>query len=176
MASDGVFVRLEGIEAMKRALADAAKTIRTKAVRGALREAGNIITKQARVNAPVLKTTHPHRKPGVLRKNIVTRASKFARQDGNEGVYVSVRPLRGKRQNKLGKAGSRNPNDPFYWIWQEFGWNPRPPKTGARPQRVPGRRFLTAAAESRGNEAVQTFMKRVIPQIDKLNAKAARVG
>ena len=47
MASDGVTVKLEGVDELKRALADAAKQIRTKAVRGALRQAGNIIKKQA---------------------------------------------------------------------------------------------------------------------------------
>ena len=40
MASDGVTVKLEGVDELKRALADAAKQIRTKAVRGALRQAG----------------------------------------------------------------------------------------------------------------------------------------
>lgn len=179
MASDGISVNLEGVDELRKALAGAVLAIRTKAVRAALREAGGVITKQARLNAPILKhdmrRASPYRKPGTIRANIVTRPSKFARRGGDEGVFISVRPLRGKRQTKLGKAGSKNPNDPFYWIFQEFGWQPRPSKTGARAARVPGRRFMTSAAESRGQQAIQMFMSRVIPQIEKLNAKASRV-
>ena len=121
MASDGVTFKLEGVDELKRALADAAKQIRTKAVRGALRQAGNIIKKQAQSNAPILKSPTPNRKPGTIRRNITVRASKFARRNKDEGVYISVRPLRGSRQKKLGKAGANNPNDPFYWRFLEFG-------------------------------------------------------
>jgi len=177
MAVDGITVKLEGLDDLKRALADAPKQIRTKAVRGALREAGNVIKKQAQINAPVLTAPVKNRKPGTIKRNISVRPSKFARRDGNDGVFVSVRPLRGSRQKKLGRAGANNPNDPFYWFFQEFGWQPRAPKKGRGPraQRVPGRYFMTAAAQARGQEAISTFMQRVIPQIEKLNARANRV-
>lgn len=118
------------------------------------------------------------------------RASKFARRGGNEGVYVSVRPLRGSRQKKLGKAGANNPNDPFYWRFLEFGTKPhviKPTKgrkalkfggSFARSVKHPGikaQRFMTRAAEQRGKEAIAVFMREVIPQIEKFNARAQRV-
>ena len=78
-------------------------------------------------------------------------------------MFINVRPLRGSRQKALGKAGAKNPNDPFYWRFQEFGTT----KMKARP-------FLSPAAESKGNEAIKTFMNSVIPQIEKLNNKAKR--
>ncbi|WP_407280605.1 hypothetical protein U5817_09995 [Aromatoleum evansii] len=129
---NGVTVQLEGIEELKRALAGAAKTIRTKAVRGALREAGKVIQAEARLKAPVLRTATKTRKPGTVKRAISVRASKFARQDGNEGVFVSVRPLKAMQIRKFkasqaaaGKrfSGSQNPNDPYYWWWVEFGHN-----------------------------------------------------
>ena len=178
MVADGITVKLEGVDELKRALADAAKQIRTKAVRGALREAGNVIKKQAQISAPVLTAPVKNRKTGTIKRNITVRPSKFARRDGNDGVFVSVRPLRGSRQKKLGKAGANNPNDPFYWFFQEFGWQPRAPKKrkGPRAQRVPGRYFMTSAAQTKGQEAISVFMNRVVPQIEKLNERAGRVG
>ena len=159
--ADGVTVKLEGVDALNKALAEATKQIRTKAVRAALRKAGQVISKEAKQAAPVLSAPTKTRKPGTVKKAIAVRASKFARQAGNEGVFINVRPLRGSRQKTLGKAGAKNPNDPFYWRFQEFGTV----KMKARP-------FLSPAAESKGNEAIKTFMDSVIPQIEKLNAKA----
>ena len=168
--ADGVTVKLEGIDALNKALADATKQIRTKAVRAALRKAGQVISKEAKQAAPVLSAPTKTRKPGTVKKAIAVRASKFARQAGNEGVFINVRPLRGSRQKTLGKAGAKNPNDPFYWRFQEMGWIPR----GKSSRMVPGKRFMTKAANSKGNEAIKTFMDSVIPQIEKLNAKAKR--
>ena len=161
--ADGVTVKLEGVDALNKALADATKQIRTKAVRSALRKAGQVISKEAKQAAPVLSAPTKTRKPGTVKKAIAVRASKFARQAGNEGVFINVRPLRGSRQKALGKAGAKNPNDPFYWRFQEFGTV----KMKARP-------FLSPSAESKGNEAIKTFMDSVIPQIEKLNTKAKR--
>ena len=161
--ADGVTVKLEGVDALNKALADATKQIRTKAVRSALRKAGQVISKEAKQAAPVLSAPTKTRKPGTVKKAIAVRASKFARQAGNEGVFINVRPLRGSRQKTLGKAGAKNPNDPFYWRFLEFGTV----KMKARP-------FLSPAAESKGNEAIKTFMNSVIPQIEKLNNKAKR--
>ncbi|MEN6635553.1 MAG: HK97-gp10 family putative phage morphogenesis protein [Clostridiaceae bacterium] len=161
--ADGVTVKLEGVDALNKALAEATKQIRTKAVRSALRKAGQVISKEAKQAAPVLSAPTKTRKPGTVKKAIAVRASKFARQAGNEGVFINVRPLRGSRQKALGKAGAKNPNDPFYWRFQEFGTK----KMKARP-------FLSPAAENKGNEAIKTFMDSVIPQIEKLNNKAKR--
>lgn len=190
MAADGIEVKLQGVPELRQAMAAAADTIRTKAVRAALRDAGRVIQNQARANAPVLQTARPGRKPGTVKKAIVVRNSKQARKGGNEGVYVSVRPLRGTRQKKLGKAGALNPNDPYYWWFVEFGTRPHVIRARGKGRRLsiggrvvpsvqhPGvkpHRFMTRAAQQKDVEAVETFMKRVVPQIEKLNARASRV-
>lgn len=158
MPSDFV-VKLEGVDDLKRALANATKSIRTKAVRGALRAAGKVIQQAARANAPVLVIPTPYRATGTVKKRITVRASKFSRQAGNEGVYINVRPISGKAQvKKYGRAVAKNKNDPFYWRFLEIG-----------TKKMAARSFLRPAAESRGNEAISVFMKTVIPQIEKLN-------
>lgn len=162
--ADGLTIKLEGIDELKRALAEAAVSIRTKAVRGALREAGKVIQAAARSAAPVLAVPTARRTPGTVKRNIVVRASKFARQAGNEGVYVNVRGIRGSaRVKRLGKAGASNPNDPYYWRFVEMGTR----KMAARP-------FLRPAASSKGQEAIDKFMQSVVPQIEKLNNRAKK--
>lgn len=158
--ADGFDVKLTGIDELTKALANATKQIRTKAVRSSLRKAGNVISKAAKQAAPVLKVPTKTRNAETVKKNIAVRNSKFARQAGNEGVFIGVRPLRGSRQKKLGKASAKNPNDPFYWSFLEFG-----------TKKMSARKFMTNAAD-KGNEAVKVFMDSVIPQIEKLNAKA----
>lgn len=192
---DAVELKLEGVDELKDALRGLPDKIRMAAVRQALRDAGNVILPIARAAAPVLSKVGKGRKPdkrrkaGTLRRAIVVRTSKFARQSGDEGVFLGVRPLAGaSRTKKLGRAGANNPNDPYYWWWQEFGWVPRGPgmKLGGSRRRqqtvreasqaaggkVPGRRFLTQASQAL-DRATSTFMRSVVPAIEKLNAKAA---
>lgn len=167
--ADGVFVKLEGIDELKRRLAQATKTIRVKAIRSSLKKAGAVISKEAKRAAPVLTVPTKTRKAGTVKRAIAVRNSKFARQHGDEGVFVGVRPLRGSRQKKLGKAGAKNPNDPYYWKFLEFGTK----KMSARNlggESADG--FMRQAATAKGKEAINTFMSSVIPQIEKLNAKA----
>ena len=153
------------VDELKDALADAPKKIRTKAVRSALKEAGKVIQSAARASVPVLSVPTKNRKPGTVKKAISVRPSKFARQDGNEGVFVNVRPIGNsqKRVAKLGKGGARNPNDPFYWRFLEFGTR----KMKANP-------FLRSAAASKGALAIQKFMDSVIPAIEKITSRAKK--
>lgn len=184
---DGVTIKIEGVDELKRALAEAAADIRKKAVRGALREAGKVIQAAARTSAPVLKTKDKRRTPGTVKKNIVVRISKFAQHRGDAGVYVGVRGIRGKaRISRLGRAGANNPNDPYYWWWQEFGWVPRNKKIGALKggtrrrgmqrsasgiSKIQGKRFMTNSANNYGDRAIAKFMQSVVPQINKLNQR-----
>jgi HK97 gp10 family phage protein len=172
MVADGISVKLEGIDELKRALASLPAKIRVKAIRSALRDAAKVIQKDARGRAPVLATATPRRRPGTIKRRIMVRNSKVARQRGDEGVFVSVKPLTRGDAKKLGKRGSTNPNDPYYWWWQEFGYRPRGKKAAA----VPGKKFLTTAAQSKGAEAIATFMRQAIPRINALNNAVAKRG
>lgn len=184
--ADSLQVRLEGIDELKRALADAAAEIRTKAVRGALRQAGNVIRKSARQAVPVLarpvmRGGQLARKPQTVRNAIAVRNSKLARREGNEGVFVGVRPAKGARfrtrtvkalgvrirqrtQVRASKRGRYSPDDPYYWRYLEFG-----------TRHMGARAFLRPAFEAQGRAAIDAFMESVVPQINKINARAARV-
>lgn len=161
--ADELFIRLDGIDELVRALKAAPDKIRKRAVRQALRKAALLIRADARARAPVLRAPAPFRKPGTVKRRISVRNSKFARQAGDEGVFVGVRPLRGKADTRrYGKASARNPNDPFYWRFLEFGTK----KMTARP-------FLGPAAKAQGQEAIRLFLRESLPAIQKLNSKGA---
>lgn len=168
-ADDGFVVKLDGIDELRRAMGGLSAKLRTKAVRGALRDAAKVIQIEARGRAPVLSVPTPYRNAGTIKKRIMVRASKVAKQRGDEGVFVSVKPLTKTDQRKKGARGAKNPNDPYYWWWQEFGYTPRGKKSNAKP----GKRFLTAAAQNKGAEAIAVFMRQAIPRINALNTKGA---
>lgn len=160
---DEVLVKLEGIDELARVMKALPEKIRKKAVRAALRPAGQVIAQAAKRNAPVLSLPTPTRTPGTVKRRISVRASKFARQDGDEGVFIGVRPIRGAAQVKrFGKAGANNPNDPFYWRFLEFGTK----KMAKRP-------VLGPAAKSEGTAAIRKFLESAVPAIEKLNKKGA---
>lgn len=161
--ADEVLVRLEGVEELIRALQAMPEKIRKRAVRAALRKAAGVIRADAKARTPVLRAAAPFRTPGTVKRRISVRNSKFARQAGDEGVFVGVKPLRGKADTRrYGKASARNPADPFYWRFLEFGTK----KMAARP-------FLGPAAKSKGEEAIRLFIRESLPAIEKLNRKGA---
>ena len=183
--ADSIQVKLEGVDEFIDVLRALPAVLRRRVLAGALRDGARIIQRLAKANAPVLKGAARYRKPGTLRDAISVRTSKEARKRGDVGVFVGVRPLRGKaRTAKFGAAGAKNPNDPYYWQWQEFGWVPTGPvriRGGARRRaagraaaqvvraRVPGKRFLSMAAQVGGQQAIELAVKRIVPQIERLN-------
>lgn len=154
-------VTVSGIPELKRALRGLSADMRRKVIRSALRKGAAVIQERAKALAPVLSKPAPFRRPGTVRKRITVRASKFARQAGNVGVFINVRPIRGSAQvRRYGRASAHNPNDPFYWRFLEFGTK----KMAARP-------FLAPAAVGTFARAVAVFAKEAGPAIQKLNDK-----
>lgn len=151
--ADGIEVKLKGIPDLKRALAQVPEKLQRKGLQKGLRLAGNIVRDAARGAASLLKEPTPYRKRGTVRRNIVVRPSKFSKRAGNLGVFVGVRPLRGRRTKRLGVASAKNPNDPFYWHFLEFGTR----KMARRPMLSVGAGRLGQAADVVINEATQAI-------------------
>ena len=153
MASDGVTVKIDGIDDMKRALAEIPEKLRKKVLLGALRKAARVVSKEAKALTPVLQTPAPYRARGLVRRKISVRLSKTDRKAGDVGVFINVRPA------KRAGRGAKSAADPFYWRFLEFGTR----KMTARP-------FLSPAADKLP-EALRVFESEVIPQIEKLNSR-----
>lgn len=153
-------IKLHGLEAIKNTFKDLPAVLGEKVLRGGLRAAAKPIRDEARAKAPVLKNPDSRRKPGTVQKAISIRRSK---QD-KYGVYVSVKPLGAKKISSFKQGGGKaadNPDDPFYWIFPEFGTSKKP----AEP-------FMRPAYESKKYEAVQKFeghsKKRIVKEAEKL--------
>jgi len=150
-------VKLDGLDDLNRAIKELKADLRRKVARAALRDAAKPIQRAAVAAAPVLKGEHPYRLPGTLKRSILVKASKrFNGRDGEVGVYIAVR----KRKGLGGKAGARNPFDPFYWRFQEFGTR----KMAARP-------FMGPAFNAHARNAIQIFQDRIKVRIDKANRR-----
>jgi HK97 gp10 family phage protein len=149
--------QIEGLGDLKRSLAELTNDLKRKVIRAGLRDAAAPIAKQARENAPVLKKPATYRLPGTLKRSIITKASKrFNGQNGEIGVYVAVH----KRKGLGGKASARNPFDPFYWRFQEFGTQ----KQAAKP-------FMGPAFNANAQSAISIFQSRLKTRIDKANTR-----
>ena len=148
-------VKIEGLDDLKRAIAELAGDLKRKVIRAALRDAAKPIQRAAVQNAPTLQGDHPYRLPGTLRRSIKVKASKrFKGQDGEIGVFVSV----SKRKGLGGKSSARNPFDPFYWRFLEFG-----------TKKLPRQQFMTPAFEANTGRAIDIFKSRLKTRIDKAN-------
>ena len=123
----GEVVRIEGLDELKRKLAEIPRAMRKRVLRNALAAGAREVRDVAKRNAPVMtlgtSLKAPYRKPGTVKQAIRVRTSKADRKAGDVGVFVNVKPA------KAGQRGAKSPNDPFYWRWLEFGTR----KMAARP-------------------------------------------
>lgn len=179
-------VKIKGLEDLKRAVSELAGDLKRKVIRAALRDAGGPMLRQARARAPVLKNSHPYRLPGTLKKSLLIKASKRHRgQNGEIGVYMAVR----KRKGLGGKASARNPFDPFYWRFVEFGFTAvgsRRRIAGGQRSReaarqsllksgkarwIEGTHFMRDAFEANTGRAISIFQAKLKDRIDKANTR-----
>lgn len=114
-----------GIDECKARLKALPDKLRRRLLRNALAAGARIVRDEARRSTPVLRKATPYRTPGTVRNAIRVRTSKTAKASGNVGVFVNVVPLKGKAvaafKARTGRGGGKNPNDPFYWRWLNFG-------------------------------------------------------
>lgn len=178
--------KVVGIPDLREALRGIAPKLRVRALRNALAAGARVVRGAARAATPVIDAFSTpvrmgYRKPGTVRKAISVRTSKMARKAGNVGVFVNVRPA--KKANR----GSKNPNDPFYWRFLEFGTQAR--RRGERSMSVVNGRLRlrrhsanTGATKAhkflqRGAEmlpaALAVFLTKIGPAIEKLNRPKA---
>lgn len=140
--ADGIEFKLEGMDEVRRQLRALPQNLRRKVLMKGLRKAAAVVLKEARARVPVLSPENaismPYRKPGTVKKALTVRVSKAARQEGNVGVFIGVKPAKGaqyettrhqvlgqkyttKKLKAASKRGTKSRDDPYYWQWLEFG-------------------------------------------------------
>ena len=149
----GEVVRIEGLDNLKRKLAEVPKAMRKRVLRNALAAGAREVRDVAKRNAPVMtlgtSLKAPYRKPGTVKQAIRVRTSKADRRAGDVGVFVNVRPA------KSGQRGAKTPNDPFYWRFLEFG-----------TKKMPARPFLQRATSALP-KALTIFQERIAKWINE---------
>lgn len=151
----GERVPVQGLDELKAKFAEIPRAMRRRVLRAGLAAGARLVRDESKRNTPVLSLRSslkaPYRKPGTVRKAISVRTSKLASKQGNVGVFVNVRPA------KAGQRGAKNPNDPFYWRFINFG---------TRWIRSFG--FMEAGARRLG-DALQAFEKYVGGWLNDVN-------
>jgi len=169
-------VNVKGLDELRAKFKELPRAMRVKVLRNSANAGMRVIRDIAKEGAPTLKPTKfksPYRKAGTLRDAIRVRTSKRDRKAGDVGAFVNVKPL------KKGEASAKNPRDPYYWRWQEFGWTPASKSSTKRTRRlsvkrgearkIPGKRFLRDAA-ARIMEALPPFERGVVAWLAKVQA------
>lgn len=146
-------VEVQGLEEFKQKVKDIPKALRARVLRNALSAGARLVRDDAKRNAPLLQNAMkaPYRTRGTVRNAIKVRVSKMDRRAGNVGVFVNVKPAKARNR------GAKNPNDPFYWRWLEFGTK----KMQARP-------FLQKGAEKLGS-ALTAFEANIAKWMQKID-------
>ncbi|SUB58965.1 phage protein, HK97 gp10 family [Phocoenobacter uteri] len=151
-------VKVEGLKELSRAMQKLGRKTATRIAKNAMYQGGVIIRDDARQKAPILKSPAPNRKAGTLKKAIKSRTK--VHRNGTTETIIWVKGLKSKQiakfKAKTGKSGAKNPNDPFYWKFVEFGTS----KMRAKP-------FLRPAFQQSKNKAANTIIKTLQDEIIK---------
>lgn len=152
-----VSVKVSGLKELAKRMQDLDKKVRNRISAKAMRAGGRIVRDTARAKAPVLQESVPHRRKGTLKRSIVER-TKVGR-NGKTTTYIAVKNLSGKQiakfKGKSGKSGAKNPNDPYYWRFVEFGTSKMPAKPFMRPA-------FEQSKNQAANEIIRTLRSEIL--------------
>jgi HK97 gp10 family phage protein len=129
------------------------------------------VVQTARALAPVLKEPDPRYKPGTVRRAI--RARRVKPRGYAATVIVGVRQFGKRAVERLKRKAARkgvyirsvgrnNPDDPFYWIFNELG---------APARGIPARPFLRPALEQRREDVIRGFQAALRPEVERIAEK-----
>ncbi len=175
-------VKMEGFEAVRKALIETPKHLRKKVMHTILRKAALPILRAAKANAPRATRATKRVIPGLLKKTLgITRSKIKKASRGEFGVFITARkPGQVKRLGRLArKSGAKGPNfgDPFYHRFQEGGFHAvgsRRVKGGKRNRAanlkssgsrfIPGKKYLGGAFESQKQNAVNIIKADLVKE------------
>lgn len=185
-------VKVEGLDAVRKALLDTPIELRKKVMFSLLRKAAQPIARAAKANAPVAKRASRRVIPGLIKKTIGIARSRI--NNGALGIFgVFIKPIKPagvKRVSRQARrSGLQGPNfgDPFYYRFQEAGFHAvgsrrvgggrrsRPERVKASGARfIPGLKFMGRAFESQRNNAIGIFKRDAVEKIIETFTKKAK--
>ena len=177
---DGFSVKVNGIDELKRALADLPRKLRRTVLIKALRAGARVVQKAALARIPTLMMPVQYRTKGLLKRRLTVRVSKESRLHGDVGVFVNIKPA------AKGQRGAKSAVDPYYWRFVNWGTGPHKITTKvaknlrfgnlyAKSVNHPGTkgaRFMEAGGEALP-AALAAFEREAVPAIEALNQRGA---
>lgn len=156
-----VTVEVTGLQEMMLVLEQFPIAVEKKAVNKALFRIAEPIVATAVLLAPY--------RTGAITRNITAKVARD--KDGHAGrVIIGVRVKTSYRRRQKGKP-PQDRNDPFYWYFQEQGWNL---KTAKGSIRIPGKKFLRKAWDSQIGNSLERFTQALALSLDEVVQEARR--
>lgn len=162
-------VKVAGMSALLRGLVDLPGELGKRAIFAALGGAGKVVKDAAVAKAPILSASDPMVQAGYRSSGTLKRAIRVSRSKINKGqrgfweVIVRVKPLKKSQERTLGRRGAKNPNDPYYWWWVEFGTS----KMSAQP-------FLRPAFHDTQDAQLNGMRRRMTASLEQAAKKIQR--
>lgn len=168
---------VEGLPQLKAAMMAVPAKVMKQAVRKAVREAGNIVVKEAKARAP--------RRPGsgVLRRNITKKMTKVRNnritvlvgvesgkvQLNEGGTHVTFKS-HGKTKMRRATRRERRGEDPYYYRFQEVGFTAVGTRRGGGGRWIEGKKYLSGSLDDKATLIVRQFEVLVTASLEKFKA------
>jgi HK97 gp10 family phage protein len=170
-------VKIAGLRELLQGLSNLPFELGKGAIYSALGGAGAVVRKEAQARVPVLSSSDPAVQAGRRKPETLKRAIRVSRSRINKGqtglweVIVRVKPLKGSAIKKFkqtsGKGASKNPDDPYYWWWVEFGTSKMQAKPFLRPAFEQTKDAQLAAMRKRMAAGIERAAKKIKAQVDR---------
>lgn len=130
-----VTVKIDGLDALQRRLAEVSERVAKNAQRAAVRAGAAVIREEAKQVAPLWHgdVAKGHPPPGTLKRSIILKHIPEQSSAWQQVFYVTVRS--GKKYRNQGRKGNLS-QDAYYWKWVEQGHYTRAPQSAGATVRA----------------------------------------
>ncbi len=160
---------LEGYDRLLSSMRSLPEKLQRQVIRKSIRAGASSMRKTARANAP--------KRSGALDRNIIVASSspkgKLGKvissyavgvDSGKVGAVVDGRVATSRGKSRKATRREKAGEDPFYWVWQETGY-----QNG--PKKVPGKKFLEKALKMNQDKTFNAVRIKLKQEIDKTNGR-----
>lgn len=172
-----VTMKIDGLDALQRRLAEVSERVAKNAQRAAVRAGAAVIREEAKQIAPLWHgdVSKGHPPPGTLKRSIILKHIPEQSSATQQVFYVTVRS--GAKYRNQGRRGNLS-QDAYYWKWVEKGHYTRAPQSAGATVRA--RRAAVEGGQVAGAHFVlpNPFMRPAFEakKVDAVEAMKTKLG